>query len=174
MNLKQHAPLLLALAVPVCMVLFVAGAIYLPGLFIHPQYNFLYSAGDYDTAYYVSNGALVQASSSYPYAPKPPAFGNVKLYVYDVKADAAREISYADAAKLQLDSNAISPDGYRTVYGGSGGGFFPFFYSGGDYNSVYLETQNASRKLNIQPGIGGSYYNFRFLGWITNPAAIPQ
>ena len=87
-------------------------------------------------------------------------------YEFDKKNE-AKEISFADAQNLDLDSNVKSPDDFEVVYGSRGDGFFPFFWGGGtDYNARYLKGHNVSKKLNLQLN-GGSYYNnFRFIGWI--------
>ena len=39
--MKKHIPLIIGISIPILMILFVAGSIYLPGLFIKPGYNFL-------------------------------------------------------------------------------------------------------------------------------------
>ena len=42
--IKKNITLILGISIPILMILFVAGSIYLPGLFIKPHFNFLYVA----------------------------------------------------------------------------------------------------------------------------------
>lgn len=172
--IKRNVTLVIGISIPILMILFVAGSIYLPGLFIQPHTNFLYVSVD-DSYYYYNNGSqysvqnnkLVKNEIKQPtnqYYNPPPL--EVKLYVYDVEQNKATEISFTDAQNLNLDSNTKSPDGFEVV-DGNNDGFFPFFWgSGTDYETRYLKGHSVSKKLNLQLN-GGSYYNnFRFIGWI--------
>ncbi|MDE2439283.1 MAG: hypothetical protein KGN01_07890 [Patescibacteria group bacterium] len=169
--IKKNITLIVGISIPVLMILFVAASIYLPGLFVQPKYNFLYVSGD-DYYYYnqyqysVQNGKLVRNEITRPEGQTYPPQRDVKLYVYDVAKNESKEISFAEAQNLNLDSSNVSPDGFEVTYGSRGDGFFPFFfYSGTDYNNRYLKGHNVSKKLNLQ--LSGSYYNnFRFIGWI--------
>jgi hypothetical protein len=169
--IKKNITLVVGISIPILMILFVAGSIYLPGLFIQPKFNFLYMSGyDYyyfnQYQYFVQNGKLVrseiQRSENQIY--QPPR--EVKLYVYDVAKNESKEISFEEAQNLNLDPSPISPDGFEIVYGSRSESFFPFFFwSERDYNTLYLKGHNVSKKLNLQ--LSGSYYNnFRFIGWI--------
>ena len=167
MDKKPNIPLILGISVPILMILFVAGSIYLPGLFIKPKYNFIYVSGDdyyYGRQYSVINGQLVKNEVKPPdyYRPRTEP----KLFIHDVSNNESREISFEEAQKLNLDSNIISKDGFEVIYGSRGDGIFPFFFfSGRDYNSRYISGHNVSKKLNVQ--FNGSYYNgFQFIAWI--------
>jgi hypothetical protein len=46
MNFKKNLSLIFAISIPVLMIIFVAAAIYIPQLFVKPQYNFLYLTGN--------------------------------------------------------------------------------------------------------------------------------
>lgn len=173
--IKKNITLILGISIPILMILFVAGSIYLPGLFIQPRFNFLYVSGD-DYYYYnneqqysVQNDRLIKNEIKQPENGNyNPPRGEVKLFIYDVVKNESKQVSFDEAQKLNLDSNNISPDGFEVVYGSRGDGIFPFFfYSGTDYNARYLKGHNVSKKLNIQLS-GSYYYNFRFLGWIKN------
>lgn len=173
--IKKNITLVMGMAIPILMILFVAGSIYLPGLFIKPHFNFLYVSGD-DSYYYYNNGyqysvqnnKLIKNEIKQPVTPSynPPPV-EPKLYLYDVVKNESKEVSFDEALNLNLDSSVTSPDEFEVVYGSRGDGFFPFFYGGGtDYNARYLTGHNVSKKLNLQLN-GGSYYNnFRFIGWI--------
>ena len=85
MDAKKNIPLILGLSIPILMILFVAGSIYLPGLFVQPKFNFLYAMGDdyyYGRHYSVQNGRLIKNEVEYP-----EYVGNrteSSLYIYDV------------------------------------------------------------------------------------------
>lgn len=174
-TIKKNITLVVGITIPILMILFVAGSIYLPGLFIKPHFNFLYVSGDdsyysYNNGYQytVQDGKLVRNEIQKPTNQNyTPPRTEAKLYLYDVVKNESTEISFAGAQNLNVDSNIKSPDDFEVVYGSNGGGFFPFFYGGGaDYNARYIKGHNVSKKLNLQLN-GGSYYNnFRFIGWI--------
>lgn len=175
-TIKKNITLVIGISIPILMILFVAGSIYLPGLFIKPHFNFLYVSGDDSSYYYynngyqysVQNGTLIKNEAKQPENQNynPPRV-EPKLYLYDVAKNESKEISFAEAQNLQLDSSVKSPDEFEVVYGSRDDGFFPFFYGGGtDYNARYIKGHNVSKKLNLQLN-GSSYYNnFRFIGWI--------
>jgi len=173
--IKKNITLILGISIPILMILFVAGSIYLPELFIKPHFNFLYVSGDDSYYYYnsgyqysVQNDKLVKNEIKQPENQNynPPRVES-KLYIYDVAKNEAKEISFTEAQNLNLDSSVKSPDDFEVVYGSRDSGFFPFFWGGGtDYNARYLSGHNVSKKLNLQLN-GSSYYNnFRFIGWI--------
>lgn len=170
METKKNISLILGISIPILMILFVAGSIYLPGIFIRPKFNFLYVTGDdyyCGLRYSVQSGKLVKNDIKKPENQEcyPPR-GEVKLFIHDVLKNESKEVSFEEAQLLSLDSNIKSPDGFEVEYGSSDGGIFPFFFGSSiDYNSLYLKGHNVSKKLNIQTG-GSYYYNFRFLGWI--------
>ena len=166
--MKKHIPLIIGISIPILMILFVAGSIYLPGLFIRPGYNFLYVSGasNYGQPYSVANGKLVQNDVKYPANYYPPA--QPELFVYDSAKNQSQGISFADAQNLNLDPTAQSPDGFEVVSGSNGGGdYFPFDFGPSNYNDGwYLKGHNLDKKINVQTV--GSYYNLTFLGWIKN------
>lgn len=173
--IKKNITLVIGISIPILMILFVAGSIYLPGLFIKPHFNFLYASGD-DSYYYYKNGYQYSVQNDKLIKNEikqlenqnynPPRVES-KLYLYDVVKNESKEISFADAQNLTLNSSTKSPDDFEVVYGSRGDGFFPFFLGGEtDYNARYLKGHNVNKKLNLQLN-GGSYYNnFRFIGWI--------
>jgi len=172
--MKKNLPLIAGITIPLLLILFVAASIYLPGLFTKPKYSFLYLSGsNYSPAYFVANGQLNEhiTTSTGPTV-YPPSYystgGQPQLFVYDVGKNQSEAISFADAQKFSLNTDPQSPDGFEIVSGNDGGGGFPFFYSSSDnYNTKYLKGHDVSRKLNI-PDQGNYYYNFTFLGWVTN------
>jgi len=164
MNIKNNLPLIFGISIPLLMIIFVALSIYLPQIFVKPQYDFLYLSGDNDCyvqqkyirVYTVENSELIynqECSSAEP-----------KIFFYSIENNESKEIVFEEAKRLDLNEQIQSPDGFEIVYGSKEGGFFPFFfYSGSDYSSRYIKGHNVSKKLNIQ-FIG--YNNFVFLGWV--------
>ena len=168
--MKKNLPLIAGITIPILLILFVAGSIYLPGIFIKPKYNFLYLSGtNYGPAYFVANGQLNEnvIANTTDTLREYPTESQPQLFVYDVAKDQSEAISFADAQKLALNTNVQSPDGFQIVSGSDSGGFFPFGGAPEDnYYTKYLTGHDVSRKLNIQDQ-GNYYYNFTFLGWIT-------
>ncbi|PIW67536.1 MAG: hypothetical protein CO036_02520 [Candidatus Omnitrophica bacterium CG_4_9_14_0_2_um_filter_43_12] len=170
MSSKKNISLIIGIAIPIFMIFLIAISIYLPSLFAPaPQFNFLYVTEDsygQNRQYGVENGVLVKYEVKYPEHYTPRA---ARLFIHDVSRNTNQEVSFEEAQKLKLDANVKSPDGYEVVYGSSGYGFFPFFFSGGyNYNTMYLKGHNASKKLELESSNDGRYYyrNRRFLGWI--------
>jgi len=179
---KPNVPLIVGIGVPVLMMLFVAAAIYLPGLFQKPQFDFVYSSGQtswsspalevknqkltYQCAdsqsYYSSDGtaaAEIAAKCTEEFLPK--------LYRHSIKENKSTEISYADAQKLILNSSADSPDGYKVEQGDYSGDMFSGMFGGSndDYRSWFLKGHNRRTKLNLIIDTN-SPYDLKFVGWI--------
>jgi len=160
------------MAIPIVMILLVAASIYVPGLFIHPKYSFLYVTGSdyYDGLQYaIQNGKLIKSVEK-PAPNQKPRVDQSQLSIMDVPLNESKTISLDDAQKLKLDPSAQSPDGFEVLQGNQSRGVFPFFdFAETDYNTIYLRGHNASKKLNARvtsTGNYGNYYTFRFLGWI--------
>ncbi|MFA5802542.1 MAG: hypothetical protein WC911_08725 [Thermoleophilia bacterium] len=167
MQIKKNISLILGISIPILMIVFVAAAIYLPGFFIHPQYNFLYStSSDYygGQEFTIENGKLVKGEVKRPDGQKTT--GETKLFIHDVISEQNREVSLEEARSLELDPYHKSLDGFEVVHEGSGDSFLPFGHSSGDYCSRYLSGHNMSRKLELQLSSSSSCGNFRFIGWV--------
>ncbi len=170
MNIKKNISLYIGLAIPVLMILFVAGSIYLPRSFApQPQHDFVYSIGDefsYPTQYIVRGETVEKNTVEYPPEPKRPQT-TPRLFRYDVTANQAEELSFEAATKLKLDSNAISSDGFEVTYGNQDTGIYPFFiFAERDYNSLYLTGHRTSNKINIPLPRNNYYAGWQFLGWV--------
>jgi hypothetical protein len=164
---KRNPSLIIGFSLPIAMIVIVAVSIYIPPLFIHPQYNFVYSA---DTNYsqvdtysvgqtrHLEEGARVISGDM-------PA-GKPQLYLHNITTNESTPISYEVASKLTLDASTQSPDGFTVQAGSNASGFFPFFDGGSYQSSQYLVGHNASKKLNVKT-FSASYDNsIHFLGWI--------
>ena len=112
--IRENITFILGISIPVAMILFVSASVYLPGLFIKPKFNFLYSIDNnsyYDGGhrYSISNGKIIKnevdlSQRRNAYAPD----GEPKLFIHNVAGNESIEVSFADALKLNLDSNAKS------------------------------------------------------------------
>lgn len=169
MDKGQKITLWIGIAIPIAMIIFIAGSIYIPGIFIKPQYNFIYAtSGDtsyyYDRLYTVEEGKVIRRPVIAPTYGKPVT--EPDFYLYDVKTDQARKLTFDEAVIYRLDASAQSPDGFTVVNGRGEYGMFPFFVGGSNYQNYYLRGKNVSRKLNLSLR-ANAYYSFQFLGWVT-------
>ena len=169
MDFRKNITLIVGIAIPLFMIVFVAASIYLPAFFADPpKYSFLYTTNDvykYASEYSIVNKKLtktprrIATTESY-------IFGDPTFYLYDIEKNDSRELSFAEASKLTLDANPRSTDGYEVVRGSGNGGGFPFdFHDSNDYRSYFLRSRNVSKKVTLRTG-GDYYWDFRFLGWI--------
>lgn len=174
MNGKSNLPLIIGISIPVLMILFVTGSIYLPALLSNarPQYNFLYSIGEgypfsYNTEYTVEKGKLTKQEIKEGSESVPLRRGHVKFFIHDVAKNQSRDVTFEEAQELELDSNIKSPDSFEIVHGSGAEGIFPFFFSSReDYKTVYIKGHNISKKLEVQISRDSYDESFRFLGWI--------
>lgn len=174
MDLKQRAPLILGIGLPILMVLVVWATISLPRFFVDaPTHNFIYSvdsSGYYGTAsvyYSVENNQLVshQVPKYERDASSPPEMPPPTLFLHDVATNVSSEISLVDAQKYKLSAGPKSDDGFEVVPGSYGGGF-PLFYDGSYGSKYYLKKGSYTKELAVQNSGSFSPYNFRFLGWV--------
>lgn len=173
---KKNISLVIGISIPILMILLVAGSIYLPGVFIQPQYDFVYASGNDHYRglvwYSVRDGVLTKDERAFTEEEKDALrHSDSHIYVYNVTRDESREISFEEAQRLRLDARTESPDGFEVVHGTHSEGIFPFFISSAtDYRTVYLTGHNVSRKVDV-PSYGSSYgSDFLFLGWIQKDA----
>lgn len=190
-KLKQNIALVVGLAIPVFMMLVIAGVIYFPRWFnpiTPPQYDFIYSAGDgvvytsYGNApyaypakgvwtkytYRITEGKLVKQEN----APVPPEYASMPVidvspnfYVYHIAEHKSTSISFEEASQLNLEGSAKSPDGFEIVRGGSSGGGFPFGYNGAnDYNKKYIRKDYYAEPLDLN--LPQDYYGDFFVAWV--------
>lgn len=103
-EIKKGTRLVLGLMLPILMVLVIVISIisstYLPTIFAHPRFNFLY---------------LIDADPQ-PFQRATPSPAQ-KLYIYDVRKRQSIEVSFERAEELLLDPNASSSDDYQIVCG---------------------------------------------------------
>jgi hypothetical protein len=168
----QRTTLFIGLSIPLCMMLFVAGAIYLPRWFINIEpatIDFIYSMGEHDadTLYRLNDHHLVREQHSVPDHYDAKA-ADRQFFIHEVSSNNSREITFEQAAKFYLDPSNLAPDGYRIEYGRRAG-WFPFD-NHRDFGRQFLIKQHFSQELNLQHQDSTHYYNsYRFHGWV-----VPQ
>jgi hypothetical protein len=170
---KQNISLIIGLSIPVAMIVFIAIAINGPRWFNSNEaakFDFLYSTGQHNpyASYSVVDGRLTLQETPVPEGASVSATEPLHFFVHDVGENNSREISLSAAMELSLDSSVRSPDGF-TIKNGRRRGWFFFRYSG-DYGSRYLVNESYSEKLKLETGAGNYnyYWNFRFLGWVSD------
>lgn len=167
----RNLSLIIGLAIPVAMVLFIAIAINGPRWFSSiepPTYDFLYMTGQHaqSQAYVVEDERVVLKETTDPAGPTQPV-SNVRFFVHDVTRNTSREINFEAARQIAIDGSLRSPDGF-TITAGRRGGWFIFDF-GRDYSRRYIVKETFSQRLDlISDGNRYDYYwNFRFLGWLS-------
>lgn len=174
MNKPKNVVLWVALAIPVLMVLFVAGSIYIPQRGIEPPtHDFIYTLRNYSDGYEYSVGAdgkMVRDKLPQENFPKttPAGVANAptRFFRHDVQTNTSEELAFEAVASLRLDNTNTSPDGYELRRGGQGGGVFPFIFSEGNYDDQFLVKGNRSIKLKLKKITDPYYSPFQFMGWI--------
>lgn len=168
-KIYQDWSLRLAFALPVVLIIVVAGVVYLPRLWAKPaQYDFVYAKdisipapGITCRTVWVENGSLVKQEGYNPNGKSTVGCENI-LYRYDVLTGQSRRISYNEASVLKYQAGFQSEDGYEVKVGYGNGG--PF--GGSSEPAMYLSGQGTSKKLQLTGIDLNSAYNFQFIGWI--------
>jgi len=168
--------LIVGISLPIFFIVALSAFVFVPPLFMNPQYNFIYTANDdnygyarkYSNSFYVENNKIVSKTVQIgKYEKNRPRVEYPTLYVYDTKNDTSKEISLKDAQKLSFDSGPSSPDGYNITYHTSSNGIFELFGSSRDNNGYYIAKGNVKKKLTA---VNDGYYNYRqnlkVIGWI--------
>jgi hypothetical protein len=163
--MRKKIALVVGVALPVIAVAAVAASIYVPRLFVHPKYNFVYS----ENSVGVPNGVCPRVFPDSTAA--PTTIGqmlscsgpDVKVYLYNVATNTSTQLTPGEQAAYALDTDATSPDGFTVGPAHSSGG--PFFGTPYDPNEVYITKGTYSHRLDVQQSIDLS---FEFLGWVKN------
>lgn len=166
--MKKNLPLIIALTLPILMLIFVVGLVYMPAATHNPNYNFLYATGvDYywPSQYTLKNNHLIKNSIS---PLNPLIHNNEQLYLYNVHTNQISQVDYANAKQLFLDPQPTSPDGFHIVHSSGDNSFFSlFFFSSPDFNTRFLQKNSFSKRLKLKL-IGQFYNSFHFIGWIVD------
>lgn len=157
--------------------------IYVPSMSIKPQHNFLYTNSGISSYYGVPQyaekydidptGKLVTIKEdideekrlNYRYTPKQ---GAPELYLYDVKAETSKQITFEEAEKFVLEKGPSSPDGYSVIFDENGsGGVITELVGGYDRGYGYVMTKGgAKKKITGLVDTPSSYRQLLIVGWI--------
>lgn len=177
---KENIPLVVGLAIPVILVVILGLVIYMPRLFIEPQYDFIYAVGDYPSyvnaatnqqiEYTVFNGELIKRVTPYDREKKVYQTNDTEFYRYDVSAKNNIRLADEDVMRVDLDTAKKSPDGFELNYGNDAENIFEGIFGGGrDYSERVLEKGAVALPVNLT-GAGGIDYSYRndwhFIGWV--------
>ena len=177
---KENIPLVVGLAIPVLMVIALAAIIFLPRAYVQPQYDFVYSTGDYPvyindsdntrTEYRVVNNTIEkdvtpdQSEQRFPRYDAPP-----KFYRYSVAEQRSQELNSEELLSLTVDPAKESPDGFRLTYAREHDNFLEAFFGGRDRSQQVLAKGSVSIEVQLTTGAKSSNYYWRdsgFIGWI--------
>lgn len=164
-------PLIIGLLVPVLMVIFIAGSVFVQRLLApSAQYDFIYSVSDgYNpgTQYWVDDGKI-QMRDIKGMTQNQARYTTVRLYRHYVKENKSVGISLEEAGKLILSDATQSPDGFEISPGTQGSSFLFFYSSYADYSEMYLKGHGVGQRLNLVKGQRPyySYNDFHFVGWV--------
>lgn len=173
---KEKLPIIIGIALPIIFIISMVVVVYVPKLFINPQYDFVYTMQtsyqyDQEYMYELRDGEIVK---NYP-TPQPeneamydryPKTTPV-LYVYDVQSHTSRQISFDQAQDLILDPGPASPDNYTVQYDRGNYSLFSEIFSSRRDSGYVISRGNMNKSLDGIVSDRDYYYNsFTFLGWI--------
>ncbi len=172
--MQNKTKIIIAVALPVLILLFVVGSVLLPRLFFTPQYDFIYTLesgcgyacnGNGWLPYSVTTAGTGTLGSlqknPLPEIASPGADGMIqppavpkganphypKLYLYQARTNSFSEISFEKANSLgRLTGDGSAPDGtvVSNGYGYGGRGLFGELFGGGYYNYDKLYLKNGA------------------------------
>jgi hypothetical protein len=183
--IKENFAVVLAFALPIALILFVAASTYVPSLFLSTNYNFVYiTCGDsrtyypnceqyFNEQYKVEKGKLVELSSTKTAGfvdertpgTEEPAY-TIRFFLHDTEKDESREVTLAEVQQYELSDLLTSPDGVSVTNRNERGADFIFF-SGGSERGFYLVKGSSKTRINLVATVDSYYYrNFHFVGWV--------
>jgi len=187
---KEHIPVIVALALPVLLVLIVAGLSVISNRGVRSSHDFVYSLSQsiawmdrdcysYRSYYSVDDsghlnlvsynaGVLNEGQPNDPCASSSQR--KLKdapdLYYYDSRQDTTKPMTLVEASGLVLTGSFTSPDGYTVDYRNGNSGFMDIF-GGSGQNGVYLNQKNQHRILPAVENDQTLYgQDFSFVGWV--------
>jgi hypothetical protein len=178
--MKKNLPILVGIALPIIMVLIIAALTVIPTFKIQPEHDFIFATGtnDYYNSYYkfeyeIKEGKIQKVSSSYVYPNNYTKPNDLKemdspdLYLYEVKTERLRKISFEEAQQYVIDQGPTSVDGYNVDFGYRGNyGIGDLFGSSRDNYNAYITKGDAVKGINISVQNQNYYSGYSFIGWI--------
>jgi hypothetical protein len=170
MKIKNPA-LAVGIALPLVFIAAISIVVFTPSLSIKPVYNFIYTTDDspygqgYQNTYTINDGHIAVTPVPVEKGQTPKA-DMPQLYLYDVQSDTAHQISFDQAAALDVDPGPSSPDGYTVQYESSNDGIFQLFGSDDSSQGYFISKGNGRKKLNGLAGNGYYQQDFNLIGWV--------
>ena len=175
---KENIPLAVGLALPVLLVLVLAAVIYVPRLYVKPQYDFVYAVGDYpqyfnDIDKTVTTYRIVDEQvrkEVVPYAQLgdqnwPRLNVGPQFYRYDVTEEKSVPLNESELMQIRLNPSQKSPDGFELNYGRGDENVFEAVFGGRDYSERVLEKGSVGVAVNIEGDNNNYDYRFHLIGW---------
>lgn len=186
--MQNKTKIIIAVALPVLILLFVVGSVLLPRLFFTPKYDFIYtleSGCNYYcngwTPYSVKNDATNTSlfgtlqKNPLPEVVEPGPTGTVNppavakganphyppLYLYQAATNTFRKISFEEAQTLgKLIGDGSAPDGSVVSGGYRSRGLFGEIFGGGysNYQNLYLRNGTWSKEITVRNTATPDYY----------------
>lgn len=194
--LERNIALIVGIAIPVLMVLIIAGVVYVPRWFHFtppPQRDFIYAVGGevmYPSypgmyappypagvsrgvwpqyVYQVVGGKLTRRDAGTP----PPEYGKMTVteteplfYVHHVATNKSEQVLFADAEKFTLDPSMKSPDGFVIERGGSGDGGMFPFFYDGNRGYNAQYIRKDYFSEKLDLNLPSNDYGEFFLAWV--------
>ena len=164
-KIPKEIRILVLIFLPFLLIAVILGAIYAPYLWApKPKVDFIYSYSEYcqNSRFLVENSKLKMTSKN----DGNPCGNNVeaKIYYHNVTENRSREITFAEAEKLNLDNSNKSSDGYILKNKSNSSGSFLFYSSGN--SGLYLVKDSLSFEQDLQ--MPSYYYSTDrfFLAWV--------
>jgi hypothetical protein len=177
----KNLPLIVGIALPILFIVIISVIIFVPQMYIQPKYDFIYvdenppytdmpESSTYQVVdqYVVEQSASSTSASTSDMIKKKNPYGST-LYLYDVKTNTSRVLTYEQARSYKLNPNPTSPDGYIVKYEYGNDGVMDIFGNGSrDTSGYYVENDSGMKKLTGLVYNNMYYYRayFRFLGWV--------
>lgn len=176
LNVKDRLFLILGIALPFCLILFIWTARYLHQKNIPPpQFSFIYAVKNYGDHNLIVENNAVYLVRKYARLKKEAPITAPDLFLYDMENNKSQKVNYNFNKDSLINNEAIkisffpnyrittaqpAPDGYTFSHGRNPHAWFDLF--GGYKHAFFLSKDGKRHRLNIDE----KYYSVTFLGWL--------
>jgi len=170
--MKNKLPIIIAFSLPFILVFVLFISVFISNASIKPEYNFLYTEKSYylgktyEHEYAIVDSKITKIPNSLLKNEIPPVTGRKDapdIFMYDVKNQVVKMITFEEARRYVLDPSPSSPDGYSIRYEYGHSGIFELFGSDNNRRGYFITKKSAEKKLE---GISLSSGQFHLIGWI--------
>lgn len=193
--IQKNWIVLIAFILPVLLIGGVFLSVYLPSIFLAPQYDFVYVVCDqgvrvtyprYSCEQYVEDNYVVENGKLVVKEMDPlrdldydgildvnegSGTYKVHLFVHNTDINESREISLMEAQLLTLDSSEFAPDKIHITRQYKASGDFIGIFGGRSMYENYLSKGDTHQEINITDSYNNLYYGNRgrellLIGWV--------